>query len=77
MSVPAGEGKDMAIDSLAALREVYAEPNARAGLKVLDHLDGHCRKFIALSPLCVISSLALTAGRTLLRGATSPDRWCT
>ena len=46
----------MAIDSLTALREVYAEPNARAGLKVLDHLDGHCRRFIALSPMCVISS---------------------
>jgi len=46
----------MAIDSLAELREVYRPPAARAGLKVLDHLDVHCRNFIALSPFYVISS---------------------
>ena len=38
------------------LRTVYREPAARATQKVLDHLDGHCRKFIALSPLCILSS---------------------
>lgn len=46
----------MAIDSLAKLREVYRPPAPRAGLKVLDHLDVHCRRFIALSPFYVISS---------------------
>ena len=46
----------MAIDTMARLREVYSPPAARAGLKVLDHLDVHCRKFIGLSPFCVISS---------------------
>ena len=46
----------MAVDSLARLREVYCPPAARAGLKVVDHLDVHCRKFIALSPFDVISS---------------------
>ena len=46
----------MAIDTLAELRQVYRPPAARAGLKVLDHLDVHCRKFIALSPFYVISS---------------------
>lgn len=46
----------MAIDTLAGLRQVYRPPDARAGLKVLDHLDVHCRKFIALSPFYVISS---------------------
>ena len=46
----------MAIDTLAKLRQVYRPPAARAGLKVLDHLDLHCRKFIALSPFYVISS---------------------
>ena len=46
----------MAIDTLAALRRIYRPPAARAGLKVLDHLDVHCRKFIALSPFYVISS---------------------
>ena len=28
----------------------------RAGLEVLDHLDVHCRSFIALSPFYVIGS---------------------
>ena len=47
----------MAIDSVTKLRAVYRRPpRARSGLKVLDHLDVHCRNFIALSPLCVISS---------------------
>ncbi|MCY4638237.1 MAG: pyridoxamine 5'-phosphate oxidase family protein [Acidobacteria bacterium] len=47
----------MAIDSVEKLRAVYRRPpRARSGLKVLDHLDVHCRNFIALSPLCVISS---------------------
>lgn len=47
----------MAIDSVTKLRAVYSRPpRARSGLKVLDHLDVHCRNFIALSPLCVISS---------------------
>ncbi len=46
----------MAIDTVAELRQVYRPPAARAGLKVLDHLDVHFRKFIALSPFYVISS---------------------
>ena len=46
----------MPIDSVAKLRAVYRSPRARSGLKVLDHLDVHCRNFLALSPLCVISS---------------------
>ena len=46
----------MAIDSVAKLRAVFRPPRARSGLKVLDHLDVHCRNFLALSPLCVISS---------------------
>ena len=34
-------------------RRVYAPPDDRAGLKVLDRLDVHCRSFIALPPyLC-------------------------
>ena len=48
--------RHMAIDSVAKLRAVYRPPRARSGLKVLDHLDVHCRNFLALSPLCVISS---------------------
>ncbi len=46
----------MAIANLEDLRTVYRPPAPRAGLKVLDHLDRHCRRFIALSPFYVISS---------------------
>ena len=47
----------MAIDSVTKLRAVYRRPpRARSGLKVLDRLDVHCRNFLNLSPLCVISS---------------------
>ena len=38
------------------LRTVYAKPDERASQKVMDHLDIHCKNFIALSPFCVISS---------------------
>ena len=46
----------MAIDTMEALRTVYRPPAAQAGLKVLDHLDSHCRRFIGLSSFYVISS---------------------
>ncbi len=46
----------MMIDTEESLREVYRPPAAQAGQKVLDHLDIHCRNFIALSPFYVISS---------------------
>ncbi len=46
----------MNVTNHTELRTVYREPAARATQKVLDHLDGHCRKFIALSPLCILSS---------------------
>ncbi len=46
----------MTVTNHTALRTVYREPAARAAQKVLDHLDVHCRNFIALSPFCVLSS---------------------
>ncbi len=46
----------MAVNTMEELRTVYRPPAARAGLKVLDRLDVHCRKFIGLSPFYVISS---------------------
>ena len=46
----------MAVTNNTELRTVYREPAARATQKVLDHLDVHCRNFIAMSPLCVLSS---------------------
>ena len=46
----------MSVRSYSELRDVYKPPAPRAVQKVLDHLDVHCRNFIALSPLCVLSS---------------------
>ena len=46
----------MTVTNNTELRTVYREPAARAIQKVLDHLDVHCRNFIAMSPLCVLSS---------------------
>ena len=46
----------MTINNATELRTVYKPPASRAVQKVLDHLDVHCRNFIALSPLCVLST---------------------
>ena len=46
----------MTVTNNAELRTVYRPPAPRAAQKVLDHLDIHCRKFIELSPFCVLSS---------------------
>ncbi|HEX5819403.1 MAG TPA: pyridoxamine 5'-phosphate oxidase family protein [Gemmatimonadales bacterium] len=40
------------------LRALYPAPNERAVRKQLDHLDVHCRRFIELSPLVVMASVA-------------------
>ncbi len=46
----------MVIASESELRTAYRKPNERAEQKVLGWLDNHSRKFIAISPFCVISS---------------------
>lgn len=46
----------MTIANQSELRAAYREPNKRAQQKVLSRLDKHCRDFIAMSPLCIISS---------------------
>ena len=46
----------MSVSNYSALRTVYKPPAPRAVQKVLDHLDVHCRNFIALSPFCVLST---------------------
>ena len=46
----------MGIDDYSELRTVYKPPAPRAAQKVLDYLDDHCQNFIALSPLCILSS---------------------
>jgi PPOX class probable FMN-dependent enzyme len=45
-----------AVTTLEQLREVYPAPAERSVLKEVDHLDHHCRAFIALSPFVLISS---------------------
>ncbi len=57
----------MSINTQSELRTTYREPAARAQQKVLDRLDQHSRKFIALSPFCVISSFGVDG-----RADTSP-----
>jgi PPOX class probable FMN-dependent enzyme len=44
------------IDSLDALRTLYAEPGERARRKQIAMLDAHARRFIELSPFVVLAS---------------------
>ena len=44
------------IQTLEQLRSLYAAPGERARLKQLSHVDAHARRFIALSPFCVLAS---------------------
>ena len=44
------------IDSPDALRSLYPEPTDRALRKAIDHLDAHCRRFLALSPFVVLAT---------------------
>ena len=46
----------MQITSREQLREVYPEPKGRTVRKVIDHLEEHCRAFIALSPFLLLST---------------------
>jgi PPOX class probable FMN-dependent enzyme len=39
------------------LRAVYPDASFRSSRKVIDHLDTHCRRFIGLSPFCVLSTV--------------------
>ncbi len=44
------------ISDAAALEGVYGAPDAPVIAKELDHLDGHCRAFIARSPFVAIAA---------------------
>jgi hypothetical protein len=44
------------VTSAEELREIIGAPEAPAIKKQIDHLDEHCRQFIALTPLLFISS---------------------
>lgn len=47
---------EVTIDSEERLRTVYRPPAQRSLDKEVDHLDGHCRDFIAHSPFLVLAS---------------------
>jgi PPOX class probable FMN-dependent enzyme len=55
---------DTAIQSVQGLREVYNEPRQTSLDKEIDHLDVHCRDFIAHSPFLTLAT-ATTDGRRL------------
>ena len=44
------------ITNEAQLRQLYDQPTERALLKQQVELDGHCLRFVALSPFCVVST---------------------
>lgn len=44
------------IGDAGALRQVYDQPAEMTQKKILDRLDAHCRRFIALSPFLTIAS---------------------
>ena len=47
---------DHTITTADGLRELYGEPVERARVKVIDHVDAHCRDFIAASPFLILAS---------------------
>jgi uncharacterized protein len=48
--------KPHTITTVEELRELYPPPKERSVRKELDHLDRHCRDFIALSPFVLVAS---------------------
>ena len=46
----------MEVRSAEELRERYRRPGERALAKQLDRLDPHCRRFVELSPFCVLAT---------------------
>jgi len=56
MTQLAGAPVSLQVDSLEALRELYAGPQPRAVKKEIAALDIHCRRFISLSPFVVLAT---------------------
>lgn len=50
------DGRMAGITSAAELRALHAPPKDRTLRKQLDRLDGHCRRFIELSPFVVMAT---------------------
>jgi len=53
---PEPQSRASRLESVRELREVYAPPTERALRKQIDHLDGHCRDFIARSPFMLLAT---------------------
>ena len=48
--------QDHTITTVDALRDLYGPPVERARIKVIDHVDAHCRAFIAASPFVIMAT---------------------
>ncbi|MGR3717954.1 MAG: pyridoxamine 5'-phosphate oxidase family protein [Thermohalobaculum sp.] len=46
----------MPITTESRLREIYGPPIPRSAAKVIGHLDGHCRAFIAACPFVLVAT---------------------
>lgn len=53
----------MSIDSVDGLRSIYREPSRTSLDKEVDHLDVHCRDFIAHTPFLVLASTTASGDR--------------
>jgi PPOX class probable FMN-dependent enzyme len=58
-------GPGAALTSHDELRALYPAMSDRAARKVIDRLDGHGRRFIELSPFCVLSTVGSDGGPDL------------
>lgn len=54
---------DATIESVTGLRDVYAEPRQTSLDKEVDHLDVHCRDFIAHSPFLTLATATADGAR--------------
>jgi predicted pyridoxine 5'-phosphate oxidase superfamily flavin-nucleotide-binding protein len=50
------------IQTSAQLRQLYGAPGERAQRKQLAHIDAHARRFVELSPFCVLASGGVHGG---------------
>lgn len=50
------------------LRRVYKTPSPRSVAKEIRHLDRHCRRFVELSPFCVLATSGTAGGDVSPRG---------
>jgi len=57
------DGGVTTIDSLDGLRDVYREPSQTSLDKEVDHLDRHCRDFIAHAPFVVVATSTADGSR--------------